>query len=190
MTRMDTDDDQPADRGPDNPTDDDLEKLRKERDELFHRLMRTAADFKNSQRRLEQEKEQALQFANSNLVKALLPVIDNFERALAVDADKTDVAAVLKGMEIVQHQLTKLLSQQHVTIISPNPGDAFDPTKHEALMQQPSDQYKDHSVLQVLQKGYAMHGRTLRPASVIVSINEKDKGPRDEAQGENDDANL
>jgi molecular chaperone GrpE len=190
MTRMDTDDNQPADRGPGGDADDDLEKTRKERDELYDRLVRTAADFKNSQRRLEQEKEQALQFANSNLIKALLPVIDNFERALAVDANKTDVAAVLKGMEIIQHQLTKLLTQQHVQVISPNPGDAFDPTQHEALMQQPSDQYKDHSVLQVLQKGYAMHGRTLRPASVIVSINEKNKGRRSEEQADTDDANL
>ncbi|HWB54265.1 MAG TPA: nucleotide exchange factor GrpE, partial [Tepidisphaeraceae bacterium] len=131
--RMETDNEQPTEREADAEIDEDLAKLRKERDELFDRLMRTAAEFKNSQRRLEQEKEQALQFANSNLVKALLPVIDNFERGLAVDAEKTDVAAVLKGMEIILHQLTKLLDHQHVKTISPNPGDPFDPTRHEAL---------------------------------------------------------
>lgn len=177
MTRTDTDDNQPADRGPGpNDSDNELEALRKERDDLYQRLVRSTADFKNSQKRLEQEKEQALQFANANLVKALLPVIDNFERALAVDATKTDAASVLKGMQIVQDQFAKLLKQQQVEILSPNPGDAFDPTQHEALMQQPSDKYKDHSVIQTLQKGYIMHGRTLRPASVIVSINTKDEG--------------
>lgn len=177
MARIDIDDNQPSEQDPAQDTADrkpgnqETEALRKERDELFDRLARATADFKNSQRRLEQDKEQALQFANSGLVKALLPVIDNFERALAVDPQTTDAAAVLKGMQIVQDQLAKLLKQQDVEIISPKPGDHFDPTRHEALMQQPSDKFKDHSVIQVLQKGYAMHGRTLRPASVIVSIN-------------------
>ena len=171
MARTDTDDNQSGSQSKDAAqaaSGDD--SLRKERDDLYDRLVRATADFKNSQRRLEQEKEQALQFANSNLVKALLPVMDNFERALAVDPQKTDSAAVLKGMQIVQDQLATLLKQQHVQVISPKPGEHFDPERHQALMQQPSEQYPDHSIIQVLQKGYAMHGRTLRPASVIVSI--------------------
>jgi molecular chaperone GrpE len=168
---MDTEDNQP-DAG-----DDELSKLRQERDELYQRLARSTADFKNSQKRLEQEKELSLQFANSRLVTTLLPVIDNFERALAVDASKTDVAAVLKGMQIVLDQFTTLLKQQNIEIIAPAPGDAFDPTMHTAVMQQESDKFKDHSVIQMLQKGYAMHGRMLRPASVIVSISKtKDEG--------------
>src|SRR5580698_6780361 len=103
MTRMDTENNQPVDN------DDEISKLKQERDDLYQRLVRSAADFKNSQKRLEQEKEQALQFANSKLVTALLPVIDNFERALAVDASKTDSATVLKGMQIVLDQFTTLL---------------------------------------------------------------------------------
>lgn len=171
MTQMDTENNQ-------TPTgDDELTKLKQERDDLFQRLARSTADFKNSQKRLEQEKEQSLQFANSKLVTALLPVIDNFERALAVDASKTDSGAVLKGMQIVLDQFTTLLKQQNIEEISPKPGQAFDPTRHTALMQQENDQYKDHSVIQTLQKGYAMHGRTLRPASVIVSVKKsKDEG--------------
>jgi molecular chaperone GrpE len=165
MTRMDTEDNNQSGAG-----DDELSKLRAERDELYQRLARSTADFKNSQKRLEQEKEQSLQFANSRLVTTLLPVIDNFERALAVDATKTDAAAVLKGMQIVLDQFATLLKQQNVEVISPAPGEVFDPTKHTAVMQQENDQYPDHSVVQMLQKGYTMHGRTLRPASVIVSI--------------------
>jgi molecular chaperone GrpE len=168
---MDTEDNNQPDAG-----DDELSKLRQERDELYQRLARSTADFKNSQKRLEQEKELSLQFANSRLVTTLLPVIDNFERALAVDATKTDAAAVLKGMQIVLDQFATLLKQQNVEVISPAPGEPFDPTKHTALMQQESDQHPDHAVTQILQKGYAMHGRTLRPASVIVSISK----PKDE----------
>jgi molecular chaperone GrpE len=164
---MDIDNDKPGDREPEG--DAELIKLRQERDDLYQRLARSTADFKNSQKRLEQDKEQALQFANAKLVTALLPVIDNLERAIAVDPAKTDSAAVLKGMQIVQDQFTKLLQQQDIEVLAPKAGEAFDPTRHTALMQQENDQYKEHSVIQTLQKGYIMHGRTLRPASVIVS---------------------
>jgi molecular chaperone GrpE len=147
----------------------DCDRLQKERDELFDRLVRTTAEFKNSQRRLEQDKEQAVQYANSSLIKSLLPVIDNFDRALAVDPAKADVGSLLKGLQIVNDQFHTILKQNHVESIDPQPGEKFDPTKHEALMHQPSDKYPDHTVVQTLQKGYAMHGRTLRPAGVIVS---------------------
>ncbi len=147
----------------------EMERLTKERDDLFQRLARATAEFKNSQKRLEQDKEQAVQYANSNLIKALLPVIDNFERALSVDPAKADVPTLLKGMQIVQDQLGKILKQHHVEAIAPQPGEAFNAIQHEALMQQPSDKHPDHTIIQTLQKGYAMHGRTLRPAGVIVS---------------------
>lgn len=147
----------------------ELRKLREERDSLFDRLARATADYRNSQRRLEQDKEQAVQYANSLLIKSLLPVIDNLERALAVDPAKTDAAAILKGMQIVHDQWMDVLKGQAVEEIAPNPGTPFDPTRHEALMQQPSDKYAEPTVVQLLQKGYMLHGRTLRPAGVAVS---------------------
>src|SRR4051812_17972476 len=97
----------------------DVQRLQEERDSLFDRLARTTADFRNTQRRLEQEKEQAVQYANSSLIKSLLPVIDNFERALSVDPQKTDLQTVLKGMQIVHDQLIKVLEQQEVEQIAP-----------------------------------------------------------------------
>jgi molecular chaperone GrpE len=147
----------------------DLQRLQEERDDLYERLARTAADFKNSQRRLEQDKQQAVQYANTQLIKNILPVIDNFERALGVDPQKTDLQSVLKGMQIVHDQLIKVLRQQHVEEIAPEPGTPFDPTKHEALMQQDNDEYDQPTVTQLLQKGYAIHDRTIRPAGVAVS---------------------
>ena len=147
----------------------DVAKLQQERDSLFERLARATADFKNAQKRLEADAEQRLQYANSGLIKSLLPVIDNFERALAVDPARTDAAAILKGMQIVHDQLIKVLRDQKVEEIAPQPGEPFDPTRHEALMQQDAPQYPEPSVTQLLQKGYSLHDRTLRPAGVAVS---------------------
>src|SRR3954451_6224444 len=117
----------------------DVQKLQEERDALFDRLARTQADFKNSQRRLEQDKEQAIQFANASLIKAFIPIIDNLDRAVSVDAAKADPATILKGMQIVLDQLAKVLAGQGVEVVNPTPGTPFDPNKHEALMHQPSD---------------------------------------------------
>ena len=117
---------------------------------------------------LEQDLEQRTQYANSAVIKSLLPVIDNFERALGVDSAKTDAATVLKGLQIVHDQLMSVLRQQQVEEINPAPGTPFDPNRHEALLQQDST-YKTPTVVQLLQKGYALHGRTLRPAQVAVS---------------------
>lgn len=151
--------------GGDEPT-----RLRAERDDLFERLARATAEFKNSQKRMQAEFDQRLQYANSSLIKSLLPVIDNFERALAQDASKVDAAAILKGMQIVHDQWLSVLKQQNVEEIAPQKGEPFDPTRHEALMQVDAPEYKDSpTVMQVLQKGYALHERTLRPAQVSVS---------------------
>lgn len=163
------DENAPADPQNASAGGDELAAMRKERDDLFERLARTTADFKNSIKRIEAESDQRAQYANSALIKSLLPVIDNFERALAVDPAKTDTAAILKGMQIVHDQWMKVLKQQKVEEIAPAAGEPFDPKQHEALMQQPSDQYNEPTVTQLLQKGYAHHGRVLRPAQVAVS---------------------
>lgn len=149
--------------------DEDMKKLQEERDALFDRLARTQADFRNAQRRMEQDKEQAIQFANSSLIKAFIPIVDNLDRAVSVDPSKADAATILKGTQIVLDQFLKVLSGQGVEVVNPTPGTPFDPTKHEALMHQPSDKYREPTVVQALQKGYVMHGRTLRPAGVAVS---------------------
>lgn len=177
MSAPETDDhrDEPESDGtgeaaPQPPIDsNELIKLRTERDQLFERLARTQADYQNSRRRLEQDMEQRLQYANSNLIKSLLPVIDNWERALAVDPAQTGAAAILKGLELVHDQMMAALKQHNVEVIAPEPGTPFDPTQHEALMQQPSDQYKEPAVTMLLQKGYRLKDRTLRPAQVAVS---------------------
>jgi molecular chaperone GrpE len=149
----------------------DVQRLQAERDDLYQRLARATADFKNTQRRLQGEADQRVQYANQSLIKSLLPVIDNFERALAQDASKVDAASILRGMQIVHDQWLNVLKQQQVNEIAPKPGEPFDPSRHEALMQQDAPQYagKGQTVVQTLQKGYSLGDRVLRPAQVAVS---------------------
>ena len=154
--------------GGDN-ADNDLTRLQAERNDLYNKLARAQAEFQNARKRLESDKEQSVQFANSSLIKSLLPVIDNFERAIAQDPAKIDVSSLIKGMQIVHDQWLAVLGQQSVAPIAPSPGDPFDPATMQALMQQPTDKYPPNHVTQLLQKGYAMQGRTLRPAQVAVS---------------------
>jgi molecular chaperone GrpE len=147
----------------------DVDSLQQERDSLYERLARTTADFQNARRRLESDKEQAVAFANSSLIKSLLPVIDNFERALAVDPAKADPNTILKGMQIVHDQWMTVLKSQFVETIAPEPGTPYDPGTMEAIIHQPSDEYPPNTVTQVMQNGYSLHGRMLRPAQVAVS---------------------
>jgi molecular chaperone GrpE len=143
--------------------------LIQERDGLFDRLARVTAEFQNARRRLEADKDQAVSFANTILIKAMLPIIDNFERALAVDPAATDPASILKGMQIVHDQWMNVLKGQYVEAITPERGAAFDPATMEALIHQADDKLPPNSVTQMLQRGYSLHGRTLRPAQVAVS---------------------
>ena len=92
----------------------EFDKLRAERDMLYEKLARAQADFQNSRKRLEAESDQRLTYANASLIKSLLPVIDNFERALAQDPSKTDAAAILRGMQIIHDQWLNVLKQQRV----------------------------------------------------------------------------
>src|SRR2546423_19152 len=164
-----TQDGRPGSAGAGGGDDNDLIRLQAERNDLYNKLARAQAEFQNARKRLESDKEQAVQFANSSLIKSLLPVIDNFERALAQDPSKIDVASLLKGMQIVHDQWLATLANQSVEAIAPKPGDPFDPNTMQALMQQPTDKYPENHVTQLLQKGYSHHGRTLRPAQVAVS---------------------
>jgi molecular chaperone GrpE len=155
--------------GEPTPASSDVEAMKAERDQLYQKLARVQADFTNSRKRLEQDFDQRLVYANETLIKALLPVIDNFERALLSDPATTDSASIQKGLQVVHDQLMDVLKNFKVETIAPEVGTPFDPAMHQALMQQPSDQYTEPTVTQLYQKGYLFNGRSLRPASVVVS---------------------
>jgi molecular chaperone GrpE len=139
-------------------------------DEHWERLLRTTADFDNFKKRAAREKTEAVQYANVNLLQKLLPVLDNFEMALAaVEAVKEEKLAPLKsGVAMIQQQLKSALTETGLEEIDAT-GKQFDPTLHEAVSQQESNDVKEGHVLQQLRKGYRMKDRLLRAATVIVA---------------------
>ena len=158
-------DDSPTAAGPDDP----VEALQAERDDLFARLQRTAADYSNYQKRVQREMAEARNFANTGLITQLLSVLDDMERALEAAADNHGQDDPLfKGMQLVHDKALEVLGGFGLEIIEAL-GQPFDPETHSAMLQQPSAEHPPQTVVQELQRGYKLKGRTIRPAAVVVS---------------------
>jgi molecular chaperone GrpE len=147
-----------------------LEEKTKEAEENYARLLRLAADMENLKKRQERERADLLQFANENLVKELLPVVDNLERALDHGRQLEAPKALLEGIEMVYQGFLKVLDRFGVTAHD-SLGQQFDPAFHNAMMQEEAPDVPDGSVIKELQKGYLMNQRLLRPAMVVVASN-------------------
>ena len=147
-----------------------LEEKTKEAEESYVRLLRLAADMENLKKRQERERAELLQFANENLVKELLPVVDNLERALDHGRQLQAPQAFLEGIDMVYQGFLKALDRFGVTPFD-SVGHQFDPAFHNAMMQEEAPDVPDGSVIKELQKGYLMHQRLLRPAMVVVARN-------------------
>jgi len=159
---------------------DPLEAAQSERDDLMARLQRLSADYVNYQKRARRDLEQARLFANEDLIKALLPVIDDMERTLAAARENHgEDDPLFTGMQLVHDKALETLGRFGVTVIEAE-GKAFDPERHVALMQQPTDDCEANTVLQEVQSGYELRGRAIRPASVVVSKAPDDDEPADE----------
>jgi molecular chaperone GrpE len=159
---------------------DDLTSLRAERDDLLARLQRVSADFANYQKRAHRDMVQARQYANEELVKALLGVLDDMERAMeAARANHAPDDPLLGGMGLVHQKALEILGQFGLEPIETE-GRLFDPDEHSAIMQEPSAEHPPRTVLRQLQKGYKFKGRTIRPSSVVVS--KVPEGPQAEQQ--------
>lgn len=151
------------------PVEEDVEALRAERDDLRDRLQRLAADYDNYKKRVRRDIEQTREFANEELIKSLLGVLDDMERALAAarnDHDESD--PLLKGMQIVHDNALAALGKFGLEPIEAE-GKQFNPDRHAAMMQQPSEEHPPQTVLRELQRGYMLKGRTIRPSAVVVS---------------------
>lgn len=145
----------------------EIENLRAEKQALYEKLARVQADYQNSQRRLEKEMDQRLKVAAGHLVRAFLPVVDNLARAIDVP-ETPETAGLLQGVRSIYEQWMDVLNKNGVEPIAPEAGTPFDPTRMEALMQEPAD-YDAPAVTRLLQRGYTFEGRVLRPAQVAVS---------------------
>lgn len=157
-----------AESGNDAGASAELEKLRAENEEYQQRLLRTQADFDNFRRRTVKEKEELGKYASAKLITELLPVIDNFERALSSAGESTDASSYTKGVEMIFRQLEGVLKAEGLTPMEAE-GQPFNPEFHQAIMQVESDEHEEGVVVEVVQKGYLLKDKVLRPAMVKVS---------------------
>lgn len=140
----------------------ELEAARRERDEYLDDMRRMKAEMENSRKRLERDRARYVQLASERLVRELLPVLDNLERALEVEGD------VREGVQATREQLIAVLGREGLEPVLSD-GESFDPAVHEAVMGQPSEEHEEDTVIQTLERGYVLNGRPIRPAKVIVA---------------------
>jgi molecular chaperone GrpE len=151
----------------------DLEEVRRERDALQDRLLRTAAEFDNYRKRIERERRELAEFVSFEILHDLLPLVDDLERALAAagqsgESSTQTVANYRAGIELIHRQLAELLRKRNVTPIDTKGAD-FDPHVHQAVATEPSDSHRDNEVIEELRRGYRLGERLLRPAMVKVA---------------------
>ena len=137
-------------------------------EELKDRYLRAAADFDNSRKRAEKERENIICYANEKLIGDLLPILDNLERALSSDQDGTGVESILEGVHMVSRQLHSLLIACGLEPVQAV-GSEFDPQIHEAVGVLPSENHKEGTVVSEFQKGYRLKGKVLRHSMVHVA---------------------
>jgi molecular chaperone GrpE len=152
--------------------------LTAERDEHLNDLKRVAAEFENYRKRVARDQESLVARAHERLVKELLPVLDDLERALAA-AEEHQEAQLEEGVRLVHRELAAALEREGLAEIETN--GHFDPHVHEALLSQPSSDQAEGTVIEVAQKGYRLGDRVVRPARVVVA------GPKPEPEPQEDD---
>ena len=145
----------------------ELEKLKAERDSLVDRLARMQAEFDNARKRAAKEQQEYRDYALTDTIKTLIPVLDSFDRALKTSPEKSEFHA---GVELIHKQLQDALAKIGVRPISAK-GEQFDPRVHEAIEMVDTDDFEDHQVIEQLQTGYKLKDRLLRPAMVKVARN-------------------
>jgi molecular chaperone GrpE len=149
--------------------EDPLAAAKEEAADYYDRLLRLSAEFENYKKRSNRELADFRKFANEQIIKDLLGVIDNLERALASAADQEgNAGSIAEGVELTLKEILKILEKNGVTVISAE-GEAFDPVYHQAVMQHEAPDQPPNTVIQELQKGYLLHNRLLRPSMVAVS---------------------
>jgi molecular chaperone GrpE len=143
--------------------------LQGELDDLHARLLRATADYQNFARRTQRDLAEARQQQLGEMARALLTVLDHFDRALEADTTKGNAQGLVDGVKMVRDELTKMLEQFGIRRIEVKPGDRFDPVRHEALMRQRVEGVPSEHIGAQLQPGYTLGDRVLRPAKVSVA---------------------
>lgn len=154
----------------------EVESLRKDLEAMKDKYLRSLADCQNIQKRAAAERTEAVHRGQADMAKALLPVLDNFERTVEATRDIENAQAVVEGVRIVHDQLRKVLGEFGLERMPLAKGDPFDPEYHQAVAQHPTDEVDPNHVLHVAQAGYTVRGRLLRPASVVVAASPQPVG--------------
>ncbi len=149
------------------------EEAEKRAEEEHESFLRTLADFNNFRRRMREEFEQARQFATEDFIVRLLPILDDFARAIKAAEEKGEFDALHGGVVLILRQLQDLLAKEGVQPIEAV-GQEFDPAKHEAVMRMDTAEYPDNTVVEELQKGYMMDEKVIRPSMVKVARSPKE----------------
>jgi molecular chaperone GrpE len=157
-----------------------LAQTQKEAKDMFDRLARVSADFDNFKKRVQREKQDAIKFGNEGLIKEMLPVVDNLNRAVAALSGASAEDKLLEGIRLVAKQFEDALTKVGVTGFTAL-AQPFDPARHEAVGSRPDDKIPSQHVCEEYQRGYMLHDRLLRPALVIVSA-----GPSSTTAASND----
>lgn len=145
-----------------------LEQKESEIQSLKEKLLRQAADMENTRKRLERDRTEAVAYANESLIRELLPVVDNLERAIQHAEQDTDNQTLLEGVKMTHKHFLDTLARFGCRPFESR-GKDFDPCFHEAILQQETEEFPPNRVIQEFQKGYTLHDRLLRPALVAVS---------------------
>jgi len=148
-------------------------ELRREKQELYERLLRKQAELENFRKRMKREKDDFLQHATADLVRALLPTLDGFERALQ-HRDENLPAQFYQGIELIYRELVEVLERAGLTALETK-GKSFDPHVHQAVETVESTRHQDHEIVEELQRGYRLKQRLLRPAIVKVAVAPQEK---------------
>jgi molecular chaperone GrpE len=134
------------------------------------RVLRLSAEFENFQKRKQRELDEFKKFANETIFRQFLTVVDNLERALSSSKENSDEKTLIEGVELTYKEIIKLFDTFSVKPVEAE-NQTFDPNFHQAVTQEETDKVPDNTVTKVLQKGYLLHDRLIRPAMVIVSKN-------------------
>ena len=185
---------EPAEAGAERDAEqaDPIEEMREQLNQATDRTLRSQAELENYRKRAAREMDEQRRYANLFLMRDLLPVLDNVQRALEAADDSDDSATgLIEGFKMVAEQLQAVLKQYNCLEIAAL-GETFDPHLHEAVLQQPSDEHAAGMVMQVLLTGYQLHDRVVRPSQVIVSAGtstqDEDDPNSDETKDDNPDS--
>lgn len=144
-----------------------IDELEAQNKDYLDKLLRLKAEFENYKKRMIKEQSLAVKFASENIVHNLLPIIDDLERALLAASSESEPAKIIEGVNLTHRDIKKLLEQYLVSEIKAT-GEIFNPEEHEALLVVDSGDHEEDCIVEVLQKGYKLDGKVIRPAKVSI----------------------